>query len=59
MKTHNVRRILADWRHDYNHVRPYSTLNRLSPYMALNTERNKDIANQQKLNKNINPRLYA
>ena len=56
---HHVRRILADWRHDYNHVRPHSSLNGLSPYMALNKERNKAIANQQELNKNIKPRLYA
>ncbi len=56
---HHVRRILADWRHDYNHVRPHSSLNELSPYMTLNKERNKAIANQQELNKNIKPRLYA
>lgn len=56
---HHVRRILADWRHDYNHVRPHSSLNGLSPYMALNKERHKAIANQQELDKNIKPRLYA
>ena len=56
---HHVRRILADWRHDYNHIRPHSSLNGLSPYMALNKERNKAIANQQELDLNIKPRLYA
>uniref|UniRef100_A0A2A4Z002 Integrase catalytic domain-containing protein n=1 Tax=OCS116 cluster bacterium TaxID=2030921 RepID=A0A2A4Z002_9PROT len=55
---HHVSSMLANWRHDYNHVRPHSSLNCLSPYMALNKERNKNIANQQKLNKNIKPRLY-
>ena len=56
---HHVRKILSDWRHDYNHVRPHSSLNGLSPYMALNKERNKAIANQHELDKNIKPRLYA
>ena len=44
---HHVRRILSVWRHDYNHIRPHSSLNGLSPYMALNKERNKNIANQR------------
>ncbi len=60
---HHVRKILAAWKHDYNHIRPHSSLNGLSPIMALNKnlnkERNKIVANQQNLNKNINRRLYA
>ena len=32
---HHVRHILADWKHDYNYVRPHSSLNGQSPMEAL------------------------
>ena len=54
---HHVRRILPYWRH--NHVRPHSSLNGLSLYMGLSKERNKIIANQHEVDKNIKSRLYA
>ena len=30
----HARRVLARWRHDYNHVRPHSSLGRLTPAQA-------------------------
>lgn len=44
---HHVRHILADWRHDYNHVRPHSSLNGQSPMEALENKNEKSL--------NINP----
>ncbi len=34
---HHMRKILADWRDDYNHVRPRSALGGQSPIQALQT----------------------
>ena len=31
----NAREVLAVWRYDYNHIRPHSSLNGLSPIEAL------------------------
>jgi len=54
---HHVRHILADWKHDYNHIRPHSSLNGQSPIQALANKNEKSlyghahimIANEQTL----------
>ena len=40
---HHVRDVLADWRHDYNHVRPHSSLNGLAPVEALKKKEEKSL----------------
>jgi len=64
---HHVRDVLANWRHDYNHVRPHSSLNGQSPVQALQNKETKSlkghaplmIANDQTLNQNSIKGLYA
>jgi len=64
---HHVRNVLAAWRHDYNHVRPHSSLNDQSPVHALQNKKTKSlkghaplmIANDQTLNQNVNTGLYG
>ena len=40
---HHVRDVLANWRHDYNHVRPHSSLNGQSPVQALQNKETKSL----------------
>ncbi len=40
---HHVRHILADWKHDYNHIRPHSPLNNRSPMEALENKNEKSL----------------
>ena len=64
---HHVRDVLAAWRHDYNHVRPHSSLNGQSPVQALKNKEAKSlkghaplvIANDQILNQNSIKGLYG
>ncbi len=64
---HQVRRILADWRHDYNHVRPHSALGGRSPIQALQTKTDKPlwghapirVANDQIIDQNLTKGLYG
>ncbi len=39
----HVRQVLANWRHDYNHVRPHSSLDGLSPVQALQNKNEKSL----------------
>ena len=39
----HVRQALANWRHDYNHVRPHSSLGGLSPVQALQNKNEKSL----------------
>ena len=63
----HVRDVLAAWRHDYNHVRPHSSLNGQSPVQALQNKNTKllwgacpiRVANDQTLNQNLNKGLYG
>ena len=62
----HVREVLEEWRHDYNHIRPHSSLNGLSPIDALK-EQNKPlwghaptrVANNQNTNHKLTKGLYA
>jgi putative transposase len=64
---HHVRDVLAAWRHDYNHIRPHSSLGGQSPVQALQNKNAKSlkghaplmIANDQTLNQNVIKGLYA
>ena len=64
---HHVRKILEDWRHDYNHVRPHSALNGQSPIQALQNKIDKPlwghapirVANDQTIVQNLTKGLYG
>jgi len=64
---HHVRDVLADWRQDYNHVRPHSSSNGQSPVQALQNKKAKSlkghaplmIVNDQTLNQNSIKGLYG
>ncbi len=64
---HHVRKILADWRDDYNHVRPHSALDGQSPIQALQNKNDQPlwghapimVANDQIIDKNLTKGLYG
>ena len=64
---HHARKILAGWRHDYDHVRPHSALDGQSPIQALQTKTDKPlwghapirVANDQTIDQNLTKGLYG